>query len=180
MWWSGCYWDCEWHNTWKVPQLQHHSQWWNLYRKCSKPQVSSHPMYISNVLHVPAMSLHLPDFFHLPSLSSFSRLETLSTITEIRGPLRIQGWPEQTFPYLRNLRRVGHPNGTTLDLFCNDGQRCKFSPRPKLAIICAHWNLFIFFLCRWVQSSSSTQPSTTAVRPFFSGDYQWWRALPLQ
>ena len=81
MWWSWSYWDREWHNTWKVPQLQHHSQWWNLYRKFSKPQVSSHPMYISNVLHVPAMSLHLPDLFLLPSLSSSSRLELSPTHT---------------------------------------------------------------------------------------------------
>ena len=85
------------------------------------------------------MSLHLPDPFLLPSLSSSSRLEILSTITEIRGPLRIQGWPNQTFPYLRNLRRVGHPNGTTLNLGCNDGQRCEFSPSslsPPIKLLC--------------------------------------------
>ena len=50
VWWSWCYWDCEWYDTWTVPQLQHHCQWWNLYRKCTKPQVSN-PM--STVLHVP-------------------------------------------------------------------------------------------------------------------------------
>ena len=64
----------------------------------------------------------------LPSfLSSVSRLELLSTITEIRGHLRIQGWQDQTFPYLRNLRRIGSPNGTADNSFCNDGQRCEFS-----------------------------------------------------
>ena len=64
----------------------------------------------------------------LPSfLSSLSRLELLSTITEIRGYLRIQGWGEETFPYLRNLRRIGSPNGTADNSFCNDGQRCEFS-----------------------------------------------------
>ena len=74
-------------------------------------------------------SFKLHHLFSLtPTFFSLSRLEILSTIIEIRGPLRIQGWPEQTFPYLRNLRRVGHPNGTTLNLFCNDGRRCKFSP----------------------------------------------------
>ena len=73
--------------------------------------------------------ISLTSFF----LSSSSRLEILSTITEIRGPLRIQSWQGQTFPYLRNLRRVGHPNGTTLDLLCNDGQRCKFRPPSQIS-----------------------------------------------
>ena len=65
-----------------------------------------------------------------PFLSSLSRLELLSTITEIRGYLRIEGWEDQTFPYLRNLRRVGSPNGTAENIFCNDGQQCEFSPFP--------------------------------------------------
>ena len=56
-----------------------------------------------------SIPLSLPSF-----LSSLSRLELLSTITEIRGYLRIDGWRQQTFPYLRNLRRVGSPNGTTI------------------------------------------------------------------
>ena len=69
-----------------------------------------------------SIPLSLPSF-----LSSLSRLELLSTITEIRGYLRIDGWRQQTFPYLRNLRRVGSPNGTAVNTFCNDGQRCEFS-----------------------------------------------------
>ena len=56
---------------------------------------------------------------------SLTRLELLSTIQEIRGPLSIQGWTGQTFPYLRNLRRIGHPNATTLTGRC-PGQ-CEFS-----------------------------------------------------
>ena len=52
MWWSWWFWDCEWCDTWTVQQLQHHRQWWNLYWKRTKPQVSSHP--VSTVLHVPA------------------------------------------------------------------------------------------------------------------------------
>ena len=70
----------------------------------------------------PSLPLFLPFF-----LSSLSRLELLSTITEIRGYLRIDDWRQQTFPYLRNLRRVGSPNGTAVNTFCNDGQRCEFS-----------------------------------------------------
>jgi len=62
--------------------------------------------------------------YFLPFLS-LTRLELLSTIQEIRGPLRIDGWPGQTFPYLRNLRRIGHPNGTTLTTNC--GGQCELS-----------------------------------------------------
>ena len=62
--------------------------------------------YFNDPLSIPPS---LPSF-----LSSLSRLELLSTITEIRGYLRIDDWRQQTFPYLRNLRRVGSPNGTTI------------------------------------------------------------------
>ena len=57
-----------------------------------------------------------------PFLSSLSRLELLSTITEIRGYLRIDDWRQQTFPYLRNLRRVGSPKCTTISFggACSD------------------------------------------------------------
>ena len=81
-------------------------------------------------LNLPPPSL-APPSLALPSLPSFlssvSRLELLSTITEIRGYLRIEGWQDQTFPYLRSLRRVGSPNGTADNTFCNDGLRCEFS-----------------------------------------------------
>ena len=84
-------------------------------------------------------SLALPS---LPSfLSSLSRLELLSTITEIRGYLRIERWQDQTFPYLRNLRRVGSPNGTADNTFCNDGQRCEFSflhLSAAVKLVCAY------------------------------------------
>ena len=72
------------------------------------------PMSPSHFLFLPPFPSFLP-----PSLPSLSRLELLSTIQEIRGPLRIQGWRRQMFPYLRNLRRIGHPNGTTLSLNCS-------------------------------------------------------------
>ena len=42
--------------------------------------------------------------------NSYSRLEILSTIEEIRGPLRIERFPSPTFPYLRNLKRIGSPD----------------------------------------------------------------------
>ena len=41
---------------------------------------------------------------------SYSRLEVLSTIKEIRGLLSIQGYPEASLPYLRNLRVLGSPD----------------------------------------------------------------------
>lgn len=37
----------------------------------------------------------------------YSALELLSTIREIRGALEIKKFPGTTFPYLRNLQRVG-------------------------------------------------------------------------
>ena len=90
-------------------------------------------------LNLPPPSLAPPS---LPSfLSSVSRLELLSTITEIRGHLRIQGWQDQTFPYLRNLRRVGNPSGTADNTFCNDGQRCEFSflhLSAAVKLVCAY------------------------------------------
>ena len=69
-------------------------------------------MHLYEELQLMSRSLSLSQ----PSVSSISRLELLSTITEIRGPLEIWGWPEQTFPYLRNLQKIGHPNGTTRSL----------------------------------------------------------------
>lgn len=51
------------------------------------------------------------------STFSHDNLEVLSTIQEINGPLRIQGWDGQSFPYLRNLRVVGD-NATTLPVLC--------------------------------------------------------------
>lgn len=48
--------------------------------------------------------LLLTHFFHT---YSYSQLEDLSTIEEIRGMLSIQDYPEEAFPYLRNLKIVG-------------------------------------------------------------------------
>ena len=81
-------------------------------------QCEARPNFYITMTHNNAM-----DHFH-PFLS-LTRLELLSTIQEIRGPLRIQGWTGQAFPYLRNLRRIGHPNGTTLTQNC--GGQCEFS-----------------------------------------------------
>lgn len=67
-------------------------------------------------------------FFCLPP--SFTSLELLSTIQEIRGPLRISGWMEERFPYLRNLRKIGHANGTTLTVDC--GGQCELSGQVSL------------------------------------------------
>lgn len=66
-------------------------------------------------------------------LFSLSHLEVLSTIMEIRGPLRIQGWQGETFSYLRNLRRIGHTNGTTLNRVCS-GTECEFTPTEPVLI----------------------------------------------
>jgi len=63
-------------------------------------------------------------------------LELLSTIQEIQGPLRIDGWTEETFPYLRNLRRIGHLNATTLTEFC--GGECEFSGQVSV-IMTLEW-----------------------------------------
>ena len=43
-----------------------------------------------------------------------SALEVLSTIREIRGALRIEGYLGANFPFLRNLRMVG--SNTSEDL----------------------------------------------------------------
>lgn len=45
---------------------------------------------------------------------SVSSLEILSTIQEIHGFLRIQDYEHESFPYLRNLRRIGSINSTDL------------------------------------------------------------------
>ena len=63
-------------------------------------------------------------YSHVP-ISSHEELELLSTIREIRGPLRIQGWDGRSFPYLRNLRRIGHENGSKINLPCG-GVSCKY------------------------------------------------------
>ena len=57
---------------------------------------------------------------------SYSRLEILSTIEEIRGPLYIVGYPESTFPYLRNLRVIGSDDtNDTLFTHCGSaGGKC--------------------------------------------------------
>ena len=112
--------------------------------------------------------------------SSLSRLELLSTITEIRGYLRIQGWQHQTFPYLRNLRRIGSPNGTTDNSFCNDGQRCEFSFlqfSSTTKLIFAYWK---FFPCRWFQCRAISQWQPAADRSLLPGDHQWWGGALLQ
>ena len=41
------------------------------------------------------------------STLSYTQLEVLSTVVEIKEVLRIDRYPLITFPYLRNLRRVG-------------------------------------------------------------------------
>ena len=92
---------------------------------------------------------------------SVTRLELLSTIQEIRGPLRIEGWEGQTFPYLRNLRRIGHPNGTTLSIQC--GRQCELSwPisagnagewRAVFFIYTIHWAFWIIYSSYAVQYS---------------------------
>ena len=53
---------------------------------------------------------------------SNSQLELLSTIQEIRGPLRIQGWVGVSFPYLKNLRLVGDTDNT-LPITCGGPRR---------------------------------------------------------
>ena len=63
---------------------------------------------------------------------SYSQLEILSSIQEIRGPLRIQNLPMSviSFPYLRNLRKIDTTNSTfELLLLCRAGE-----PRSKLGI----------------------------------------------
>ncbi|XP_064389307.1 epidermal growth factor receptor-like isoform X3 [Halichondria panicea] len=49
----------------------------------------------------------------------YSQFEVLSTIQEIRGPVRIQGLPVTSFPYLRNLKRIDTTNSTVkVELGC--------------------------------------------------------------
>lgn len=59
---------------------------------------------------------------NIGTVTGFSNeeLELLSTIREIRGPLRIQGWDGTSFSYLHNLRRIGHENGDKINLRCGE------------------------------------------------------------
>ena len=50
---------------------------------------------------------------------SFSVLNDLSDIREIRGSLDISGFNEETFPYLSNLRIIGNDSSQILSQSCN-------------------------------------------------------------
>ena len=81
--------------------------------------------------HVPACTL-IPDPIHGTTyICSHDNLELLSTIQEIRGPLRIQAWDGESFPYLRNLRVVGD-NATTITVGCG-GVDSKFLECVRLS-----------------------------------------------
>ena len=72
-------------------------------------------------------------FSLLPPAHSVDNLELLSTIQEIRGPLRIQFWDGESFPYLRNLRVIGAENATTINAPCS-GVSCKYLEYIRLSV----------------------------------------------
>ena len=67
--------------------------------------------YVGPCDHISSIQITVVHYYLIVTFhSSLPALEVLSTIQEIRGALQIIGYPGTTFPYLRNLRRVGSQN----------------------------------------------------------------------
>ena len=75
--------------------------------------------------------INLKNFF-----CSFSILNDLNDIKDIRGSLDISGFNKETFPYLSNLRIIGNDSSQVLSQSCNGS-----SDRFRYSIIISNTNL---------------------------------------